>query len=209
MRFEALRDKAFSEINSTNEDDIAALYYANVNDRTKSLEAYKDVVLNTKPGKKALQEFIRDFREDSDYIKQFSRNEKIDENIESPVRVTESVGALMMKGIDVDWLMNKCGLETLLMLNKINQTEEKRLAEAKRMDWYMLLGPYIDRDKCKDIYTFFPLPWDKKGKEQQEFTDLDKNMAKSMLKEPKNEQKGPILEEKPKKTAKNPKKSRK
>lgn len=191
IRWESLVNRAFSELDSANERDIVALYYAAKGDRTKTLDTYIDALLNTKPGRKELQKFVTDFRVDADYIRQFMPDSgKAEENTGDPVRVADSAADLIMKGVEADWLLNRCGIEMLLMLNNMNLREEKKRAEAKRLEWYVLMQPYIDRKVCQNIQAFFPLPWDEESKRAHTITDLDLNLANSMLAEPKKAPKG-------------------
>lgn len=204
IRWETLANKAFSELDSTAERDIATLYYARTEDRTRTLDTYLDAVLNTKPGRKELQKFVTEFRMEADYIRQFMpESDKSEGTSDEPVRVTDSVGELLLKGVDADWLLNRCGLETLLVLNRMNLTDEKKRAEAKRLEWYVLMQPYIDRKVCRDMHAFFPLPWDDESMQAHTITDLDLNLANSMLQEPKNGQKVDKVDENSKKGQEN------
>lgn len=178
-------------MDSANERDIVALYYAAKGDRTKTLDTYIDAIINTAPGRKELQKFVKDFRVDVDYIRQFMPDSgKAEEDSGDPVRVADSAADLIMKGVEADWLLNRCGIEMLLMLNNMNLREEKKRAEAKRLEWYVLMQPYIDRKVCQNIQAFFPLPWDEESKRAHTITDLDLNLANSMLAEPKKAPKG-------------------
>lgn len=183
VRWEALLNKSFSDLNLADTRELTALYYAGIQDRTTTFEVYAEAIQETEPGKKELRKFAHEICAEANYIKQFTPDsgaspEKSDGE---SVRVTDTVGELILKGVDAEWLMNRCGVETLLMLNEQNLREEKKRAEAKRLEWYVLMQPYIDRKVCQNMQAFFPLPWDEESKRVHTITDLDLNLANSML----------------------------
>lgn len=180
VKWEGLMHKSFSEYDTKDNKDLAALYYASLENREYTLDVYISAVLETEIGRKELLKFAHDVVINEEYIKQFIWNKKDECSKGDPQSITDIVGDLILRGISPDWLL-KCGLEYLVMLSDATVRFEKNRLEEIRTQLYIQMSPYTDRDKVKNVHDFMPFEWDSEQSSISKISDIDLDLANSFL----------------------------
>lgn len=195
IRWEQLRNKSFSLMDYSNEEDIEALLYCSVlccnpGEKMYTLEVFR----NTMQSDKLVKQMAGTLARESSVMAQFRKTEEVKAGVSNddgtPGCIRDIVSTLIMGGLDADFAMDKMELCDLSMFIDAYQDRKKEQMESDRLWTYLTVLPHVDYKHIPDVRSIYPFPWemeemkaqaDKAIQEDTEKLEMFFNQGKNLI----------------------------
>lgn len=195
IRWEQLRNKSFSLMDYSSEEDMEALLYCSVLSCNRgtlyTLEEFRHMMQNEKLVKQMVQTLARE----STVMEQFRQEKGTSQEAkqdpgEEPGFIKDIISTLIMSGLDATYVMDEMKLCDLPLFISAYEKKRKEQMESDRLWTYLNILPHVDGKKLPSARELYPFPWemeemkekaDKAIREDSEKLEMFFNQGKNLI----------------------------
>ena len=177
IKWEQLNQKAFTQMNYGNENDIVSLFYvcAQSDVHNLSLSEFKE-----KLTEESLKEMIQDFDKqtllDSQY--QHISKKKIEKSKASdPVYIKDIASALIMNGLPADFALNEMTLNEMTLFSEAHDQIQRNRYEEERLWTFLKIRPHVSSKKSMKPSDLILFEWEVEDRKQKAKETLEKGAS--------------------------------
>lgn len=162
IRWEQLREKSFSLMDYTDQDDVDTLLYTTTICNNEGMMHTFDIFRKTLSNDKLVREMVLKLERETEFLNQFQKKqEENKDHTDEPLgMISDIVSTLIMSGLDAHYILNEMDLCDLPLYVKAYECKKKEQMESDRLWTYLTILPHVDSKKlpsARDLYIF---PWE-------------------------------------------------